>query len=68
MQTGDVVPLFQGKRRARSIKRDAARSLLNRAWARLTGFAATIAEIARESRALEKRLLDQNGHRRFVDR
>ena len=67
MHAGDVVHLFEGKRRNRSVKRDTLRSLLSRAWTQVASFAATIAEVARESRALEKRLLNQSGHRRFVD-
>lgn len=67
MHTGDVVHLFEGKRGTRQVKRGALRRSLSRAWAQLTGFAAAVAEVARESRALEKRLLDRNGHRRFVD-
>jgi hypothetical protein len=68
MHTGDVVHLFEGKRRIRSVKRDAQQNTLNRAWTLVTNFAAAVAEVARESRALEKRLLDQGGYRRFVDR
>ena len=67
MHTGDVVHLFEGKRRNRSVKRDALRSSLGRAWTQVKSFAVAVAEVARESRALERRLLDQRSHRRFVD-
>ena len=67
MITGDVVPLFEGKRRNRPVKRDTLRSSFGRAWAQAKSFAVAVAEVARESRALETRLLDHRGHRRFVD-
>ena len=68
MQTGDVVYLFEGNRGTRSAKRDGSTSSFGRAWTRVTSFAAAVAEVARESRELEKRLLNQRGHRRFIDR
>jgi len=68
MHNGDVVHLFEGKRGNRSVNRDALRSSFGRAWTLVTNFAAAVAEVARESRALEKRLLNQRGYRRFVDR
>jgi hypothetical protein len=68
MQTGDVVHLFEGKRRTSLVKRDGLRTSFGRAWARVTSFAAAVAEVARESRELEKRLLNQHGYRRFIDR
>ena len=67
MQTGDVVYLFEGKRDTRSAKRDGVSSF-GRAWRRVTSLAAAVAEVARESRELERRLLNQRGHRRFIDR
>jgi hypothetical protein len=68
MHTGDVVHLFEGKRRNRSVKPAALQSSFSRAWTRVTSFAAAVAEVAREARALEARLLNQRGYRRFVDR
>jgi hypothetical protein len=68
MHTGDVVHLFEGKRGKRSVKLDALQSSLSRAWKRVTSFAIAVAEVAREARALEARLLNQRGYRRFVDR
>ena len=68
MHTGDVVHLFEGKRGNRSIKRRALRSSFVRIWTRITRFASAVVEVARESRALEERLLNQRGYRRFVDR
>lgn len=68
MHTGDVVHLFQGKRGNRSTNRGATRSSFGRIWTRVASFAAAVAEVARESRALEERLLNQRGYRRFVDR
>ena len=65
MHTGDVVHLFEGKRRNRGAKRDTPRSRSARVDAGQS--CAAVAEVARESRALERRLLDQGGHRRFVD-
>ena len=67
MQTGDVVHLFEGKRRTRLARRDGLRNSFGRAWAQVASFAAAVAEVARESRELEKRLLNQRGHR-FIDR
>ena len=67
MQTGDVVHLFEGKRRTSLVKRDGLRTSFGRAWARVTSVAA-VAEVARESRELEKRLLHQRGYRHFIDR
>jgi len=68
MHNGDVVHLFEGKREYRSVKRDALRSSLGRAWTRVARLAAAVAEVARESRELEKRLLNQGRYRRFMDR
>lgn len=67
MQNGDVVPLFESKRGSRSVKRDASPGLLDRAWTRVMDLAAAVAEVARESRELEKRLLNRPGYRRFID-
>ncbi len=75
MHTGDVVHLFEGKRgnrkrgnRSQTTKRSASRSALSGAWARVTSFAAAVAEVARESRELERRLLNRRGYRQSVDR
>ena len=68
MHTGHVVHLFEGKRSNRSTSRGATRSLFGRIWTRVASFAAAVVEVARESRALEERLLNQRGYRRFVDR
>jgi hypothetical protein len=68
MHTGDVVHLFEGKRRTRSVKHDGLKGSFGRAWTRVASFAGAVAEVARESRELEKRLLNQPGHRRFIDR
>ena len=64
MQSGDVVPLFQGKRGNRP-QRDAWRNSLRRVWMRITSFAVAVAEVARESRELEKRLAGRRGYRSF---
>ena len=69
MHTGDVVHLFEGKRSNRSQTAVGAKtpSLVARAWKRVTSFAVTVAAIARESRELQTRLLNQPGHHRFFD-
>jgi hypothetical protein len=67
MHTGHVVHLFEGKRGSRSASHGATRSSLGRIWTRVASFAAAVVEVARESRALEERLLNQRGGR-FVDR
>lgn len=70
MHTGDVVHLFQGKRskRSRSVRRSTTQGALDRAWTGVANFLAAVAEVARDSRELEKRLLNQGGQRRFLDR
>lgn len=69
MQTGQVVHLFEGNRgnRPHTTKRGEVQSALTRAWTRVTVFAAAVADVARESRELQTRLLGQRGHRRFAD-
>lgn len=70
MHTGDVVNLFEGKGRNRSqtTKRGAVLSALGRGWTRVVSIAVAVAEVVRETRELEKRLLNQRGYRRFNDR
>ena len=69
MNTGDVVHLFEAKRsnRSQTVGRGKTAGLLGRAWKRVTSVAAAVAEVARETRELERRLLNQSGHRRFLD-
>lgn len=69
MQTGQVVTLLERTRgnRPHTSKRGEAQSALTNAWKRVTIFAAAVAEVARETRELQTRLLGQRGHRRFID-
>ncbi len=69
MQNGQVVPLFEGNRgnRPQTASGGEAQSSLTRAWKRVTTFAAAVADVVRESRELQTRLLGQRGHRRFID-
>ena len=69
MHTGDVVHLFEGKRSNRSQTAGGRKTpgLLGRAWKRVTSFVVAAADIAREARELERKLLKQRGHHRFLD-
>ena len=69
MHTGHVVHLFEVKRsnRARTVGGGKTPGLLGRAWKRVANFAAAVADVAREARELETRLLKQRGHHRFLD-
>ena len=69
MQNGQVVPLFEGNRgnRPHATKRGDAQNVLISAWKRVTAVAAAMADVVRESRELQTRLLGHRGHRRFTD-
>ena len=69
MHTGHVVHLFEGKRskRSQTVGGSKTPGLLDRAWKRVTSIAVAVAEVAREARELERNLLKQPGHHRFLD-
>ena len=66
MHTGHVVHLFEGKR-SHTVGGVKAPGLLGRAWKRVANFAVAVVEVVRESRELQRRLLNQPGHHRFFD-
>jgi len=68
MQNGEVVNLFDANRgkSPQAIKRsEPVAPLHRRVWQRIAAIATAVADVAREARELEIRLLDQGGHRRF---